>query len=503
MTKSHLLRFLMLLAVLAIVFGGGLLPRAGAADWQDPVGGDFDDETKWVGGVVPGDTDDAIFNTGGAYDVLFNGDQTTATLQIVNGDVRLQSAVDPDNPGIIHNYTLDTGVTLGTLLGDSGILRISDLNVDTNGGMEILGGSGLFLQAGGTLSVTGTLNAADGSLELNGGRLTVGELIIDEDNGAFINFIGGTLDITGLTGLTIGLNGTLGSDLLFAVGDGQTINITETTTVEDGTTLRINGGEFTTGALDLSGGGELDFAAGTLGFTGPELEIGAGGPLGAGFTLGPGRTLNVSNETRVPGGESLNIDGGDFTTNTLVFDGPGAGINLVSGTASFNNLFTRNGSEVVFGAGNNFIVPGEIIIGEDGTGSTLLIEDGGTVESADGAIGDLLGADGEVIVRGVGSRWTMTDNGAKFQIGNNGDGTVRVLEGGEIFADGANIGDETTSTGTLIVDGPGSLYGKSSDPSKNVDVGFRGTGSLTITNEGRVEAMGHVVGKAAGTENSD
>ena len=407
-------------------------------------------------------------------------------------------------------YTLDGGITLDSAAAAS----IFDLNIDAANGLDVLGGSRLVIgtQAGGAGSIVNVDDTRiddgeieivggglllispndsltielNGTLVLDGGQLSTGELF---NNGGFFDFFGGTLDITGATGLTVGPTGALGSNPLVDVG--QIINITETTTVEAGRTLTIDGGEFTTGVLDLSGGaGTLDFVNGTLGITGQELEIGAGGVLGGGFTLGLGQTLNVSNETRVPGGESLDIDGGDFTPDTLGFDGPGAGINLVSGTATFNNLYTRNASVVVFGAGNNFIVPGEIIIGEDGTGSTLEIRDGGTVESANGAIGDTVGADGIVTVRGAGSRWTMTDATAKLQIGNGGTGTLNVVEGGEVIADGANIGDNAGSNGTLIVDGAASFFGKIDGATRTVGVGFRGTGLLGITNGGAVEGIG-------------
>ncbi|MCH8043827.1 MAG: PEP-CTERM sorting domain-containing protein [Planctomycetes bacterium] len=499
MTKSHL-RHLWVFFVMLSISGGGLLSTAMAADWIGG-NGDFGDANQW-GGTVPGPADDAIFDAGGFYDVIFNSDPTTLSLQ-VHDDVLFESG----DPGNLSTYTLESGTTSVTLDNNS-VLQVFDLNINAAGDMLILGGSNLAIGGGATFNVDDTL-IDDGQLEVVGGSLLIspndsltielnGTLVLDGgqistgelfNNGGFFDFFGGTLDITGATGLTVGPTGALGSNPLVDVG--QIINITETTTVEAGSTLTIDGGEFTTGVLELSGGaGTLDFVNGTLGITGQELEVGAGGVLGGGFTLGFGQTLNVSNQTRVPGGESLDIDGGDFTTDTLVFDGPGAGINLLSGTATFNNLFTRNGSVVVFGAGNNFVVPGEIIVGEDGTGSTLEIRDGATVESANGAIGDLLGAEGEVIVRGAGSTWTMTDNGAKFQIGNDGDGTLRVVQGGNVFANGANIGDETTSLGTLIVDGPGSLYGKSSDPSRNVDVGFRGIGILEITNGGGVEGIG-------------
>ena len=89
MTKSHLLRCLTLLAVLVTVSAGGLLREAAAEpiDWKDAASGDFDLGTNWIGDAVPDDTDDAIFNAGGFYDVIFNADQTTLSFQILGDEV--------------------------------------------------------------------------------------------------------------------------------------------------------------------------------------------------------------------------------------------------------------------------------------------------------------------------------------------------------------------------------------------------------------------------------
>ena len=92
-----------------------------------------------------------------------------------------------------------------------------------------------------------TLLDQTGEIVINGGTLNTFKLF---NNGGTLNFISGTLGITGTSGLTIGSTGPLGNDVTFA--SGQTVNITNATTIDDGASLTLNAGSFNSGSVTLN-----------------------------------------------------------------------------------------------------------------------------------------------------------------------------------------------------------------------------------------------------------
>ncbi|MBP7935851.1 MAG: hypothetical protein KA354_14490 [Phycisphaerae bacterium] len=57
------------------------------------------------------------------------------------------------------------------------------------------------------------------------------------------------------------------------------------------------------------------------------------------------------------------------------------------------------------------------------------------------------------------------------------------------------IGQQTNGSGEVVVSGSGSLWQQDG----KLGVGWRSSGTLTITNRGRVESVGGVIGRVAGT----
>lgn len=73
-----------------------------------------------------------------------------------------------------------------------------------------------------------------------------------------------------------------------------------------------------------------------------------------------------------------------------------------------------------------------------------------------------------------------------IQIGNLNGGRLEIIDDGQLETDtSASIGLQAGSIGTVIVDGPTSQWGSSS-PSFNLTVGESGSGTLTVSNGGKV-----------------
>jgi T5SS/PEP-CTERM-associated repeat protein len=69
-------------------------------------------------------------------------------------------------------------------------------------------------------------------------------------------------------------------------------------------------------------------------------------------------------------------------------------------------------------------------------------------------------ATGVVNVDGAGSRWTVnatTSNVSFISVGGVGNGTLNITKGGRVDATYLNVGVDNGSTGTLTIDGAGSL----------------------------------------------
>ena len=129
-----------------------------------------------------------------------------------------------------------------------------------------------------------------------------------------------------------------------------------------------------------------------------------------------------------------------------------------------------------------------IIIGDTGIGS-LLVENGSDVESGgsgDGyeIIGNESTAVGSAIVYGTGSTWYSH----KLSIGYGGTGTLLVKNGGLLDSFYGSIGTNAGSSGEVTINGSGATW----DVVLGIDIGRAGDGTLIIKNDGLVQGIGVV-----------
>jgi hypothetical protein len=255
------------------------------------------------------------------------------------GDGGAGSFVQDGGTNTVTNYLHlglnDTGVGTYTLSGSAVLSVDGDENIGYNG-------TGIFTQTGGTHTVANDINlgysaTGNGTYYLNGGVMNVGgNIVYGPGTGAF-QFNAGTLNLSndlmlGPTGLLADLH--LTSAHALAVGG--------TTILDEGATLTLDGGSFSTGSL--TDNSSFAFYAGTLNVS-SDLLIETGGSF-ANLNLSGLHTLAVGGTTRLSGSAHLSLDGGSFSTGSLVNNG---GFSFTKGTFNLTNADLTIGNGGLFG----------------------------------------------------------------------------------------------------------------------------------------------------------
>ncbi len=151
------------------------------------------------------------------------------------------------------------------------------------------------------------------------------------------------------------------------------------------------------------------------------------------------------------------------------------------------------GEATVTGAGSQWTNAGRIYVGEFGDGE-LTIENGGVVSSALVFVATRTGTSGSITVSGANSRLETllgaTTQERQFQLGDLGNATLLVEDGGVVSTYGTLIGGRGGSVAEATVTGAGSQMNSISE----THVGFQGTGSLVVENGGTVSSAGGYIG---------
>ncbi len=204
-----------------------------------------------------------------------------------------------------------------------------------------------------------------------------------------------------------------------------------------------------------------------------------------GFVVGEGD--GESGRLRIEGGSVLSNTGDDGIVITI---GPVA---VRRGRGYLGLLEGSYGEATITGAGSEWINEGRIYVGEYGDGS-LTIENGGFLSSAHGFIGTRANSVGSVTVSGVNSQWEAVGDPNleqwQIQVGAFGNGTLLIEEGGVVSSYANFIGASGGSVGAATVTGVGSQLISTSD----THVGFQGEGSLIVENGGTVTSNSGYIG---------
>src|SRR5690606_24128462 len=290
-----------------------------------------------------------------------------------------------------------------------------------------------------------------------------GDLAVGAEGTGHLELLGGTLETAGLS---IGDGGTgTGSMTIRGAGSEGTV----------GSELVV--GNAGSGILDIDGGGSLAAGAIVLG-----LEAGAQGTL----TVSDANSLLTHRATA-----------GDFIigwngTGTLVVEAGGTVDS--AGNAHLGQEAGSRGDASVAGVDSAWVMDGELIVGNGGTGS-LDITDGARVENTLGWIGGRAGGGttgaGTVTVRGAGSTWINT---GYLTVGASAAGSLLIEDGGRVESANAAISDLGASNGSVVVRDAGSSWSVAGSLIVGGSGGFGDPHGLRIESGGRVEGASAIIG---------
>ncbi|MEM0965653.1 MAG: autotransporter-associated beta strand repeat-containing protein [Verrucomicrobiota bacterium] len=356
----------------------------------------------------------SIGNSGtGTLDVLLGGlvssrNGLLGADNLATGTV-LVSGTDSQS-GTPSQWTITENLTVGDQ--GQGTLTVS-------GGGVVSSGSATLADKNGS---TGTVNVnGAGSQWSNTGVLVVGDL----GNGTLnISDSGVVSSGSGTLGRAQNSSGQLvtGTGVVTVTGSGSEWNVDNALRVGQSGTGQLDilqGGAVTSGSAiiaDQNNGGLNSDGRGTVNVDGDGSDWTVSGDLTVG-NEGPG-TLNVSNGAKVS------------NSGTAVIGEAGRGTGTV----------TVTGTDSVSGTNSTWTSSGDLTVGNEGTG-TLNVSDGGQV-STDGAaiLGQASGGVGAATVTGTDSRLEAATG---LTVGDAGDGTLTLADGGVIRVGNASIPDGT------------------------------------------------------------
>lgn len=409
---------------------------------------------------------------------------------------------------------------LGVVAGTTGTLLVTNGGGGPPGELDVdglyVGGTDL----GSNTTATGTLTISNGGFVGNAGRTDQGTVIGGGPKGVgTVTATGSGSEFSDRYTITAGLfgrgtlqvqNGAYASaralwlgeeagSLGFATIDGAGSTFVTGVYYSDPVRVGIRG----QGTLQISNGGMLDntgvefselqsWIATDPGSTGAATVTGSGSSWrNTGNLLVGGRKgFSGANYATLNGGTALlQITSGGFVSTTgMRVLGATSTVRVDNGSSTVTGLAITGAGGQQPPAGGTF---GELTVGLN-TGGRMEIRDGGTVGTSRGYIGFNSGSDGFVGVTDAGSRWDCT--GSLF-VGNGGNGTLEIRNGGYVISAGnAYLGFSNGSSGSVIVSGTGSTLALNA----NLWIGGNGGGAggqgvLLIDNGGAVGAAATTV----------
>ncbi len=249
-----------------------------------------------------------------------------------------------------------------------------------------------------------------GRLELDGGTLTVGELLGDGNPGA-LAFTSGTLTVTG--DLALDLDGPLHP--VVVLDESRRLSVGGTATVDTHGRITVDGGHFSAGAV--AGDGPLEFRTGSVALTASGLDVAPGGLLGEDVRLHANRQLSVSGTVDIGEAGLLTVDGTTLRAGAV----ENAGELLLTGTRPRVVAAALSNTGLILGDGR---LVGETTNAADGrllaeAGNRLVLDGSaanhGTVELTGGTVevtGPLTNAaGGDILGRGTLSAGGLVNEG--------------------------------------------------------------------------------------------
>ncbi len=385
-------------------------------------------------------------------------------------------------------YNGNTVSVNGGTWTNTGVLEIGGFNYNGAGPKVTVSNGGVL--AASVLSVGSPDPAANsrGTLEVNAG----GTVVVQSP--LLVGAIGNAVDGTGGNGLVRMTGGTLTTLFGASIGlsrEGATSDRRNEVRIEGGTWnlsdhLTIGEGTYGEGRVTIVTGGELllDSTPTVLGR----------GRLGVLNVQGGNFQTNDSLAVGEQGAADFRIsNGGRAITATTVI---GQNAATATRSASFGNV-TINGTNGTQ-SGTEWTNSSDVTIGQNGTGVVTLDQQAAVTVGGQTYVAWEAGSVGTLNVRGL-SLWQSLGD---LEIGRRGTGTLEITGGATVQALFTTVGNLFGSNGTVTVSGSGPgpdfLRSTLTTASESMFVGNFGTGTLTITDHGRVLSNVGYVGVETG-----
>lgn len=368
--------------------------------WGGATSGSFSDPTKWIGGVAPGPTDDAVI-------------PTTSAVVTVSGATSVNSLV----------LAGDLSVTSGAFTVNNGGSFSNDIIVASGAQFVVAGGS--MAWTGGTISGAGTFQvSAPADLALSG---SASKTI---DTATIAN--SGTITVGGSSDLSTGNNAVINNAGTFALTTDVDVN------ANFGARPNFNNTGLVTksSGFGLASGFSTFFnnLGGTITVNSGQLNLYGGNSTGGTYNVGAASILDLTS------GQTVNYTG--------TYTGSGAGtVRLATGTisvtltnAAFNfpaGLFQQTGGTISGLAGSTLTNNGHITIASPSSavfGTTNLVNNG-TINIAGAASWSI----GSTAITNAGTIELQTAAGILSGFGTlptiTNSGTIRKVSGAESVID--------------------------------------------------------------------
>jgi hypothetical protein len=302
----------------SILFLTLISQQLNAATITAAMAGNWQATATWIGGVVPGSSDDVIIPTGINVNILSSsGSRTVNSLNLSGGTGSV--TVNATSPAAL---TITSSVNfggLGTIAGSGPLTIASGASITTANATGLAGSISnftsrtLLLPTNGNYTFNGTAAQTTGALPANVNNLTINNSS-GLDPTITLNNTGG-ITINGALTLTAGIFKVAG-DRIITIGSAATISVAAGT-------LDVNTGTLTKIAFNNTTNLSLPT---TLFSTNPKnMEVNGGGiTLGANLTVV--NTLTLTSGKITLGANDLNVNGsisGTSSSNYIVTDGAG------------------------------------------------------------------------------------------------------------------------------------------------------------------------------------
>ena len=428
------------------------------------------------GGVVSG-TGVILLNGTNEYAQL-EGTLTQGAGHTIRGFGEINAALT--NDGLVNATVPGEALTLsGSSITNNNTIEAGGGLLDINGITVTQAANGQLLAAGGNVQFDGTTTVKGGLL--NSSSAT--SVFIVNSGGAHFTSITNDATVNMVAGTTLTISGTLTDNGRIVVDSGGTSTFT---------VLDVNGTAVTgSGAIILNAGGDAELT-GTLTQTASHTISGLG-VIDAALTNNGTVNAGVAGQTLAVNGLTTNRGMMEASSSGTLSFAPGVLTNL-SGSTLTGGAYEALANSTISMSGSITTNAATVIL--SGTGSTF------------SAINSLAGNYGEFEVMGgrrFATRGALVNYGTVAAAGGaiaidgtlteNAAGSLSISGGGSVSDHGAYVGSSAAGTSSVAVSGSGSKWANTG----NLDLGYSGTGTLTITGGGLANVTGTTTIGSAGT----